>query len=137
MPRYPYTILPTKDDKKVYKPLIDVILNYRKTHKITSPIKALIDSGADVCFCADFIGIWLGIQLTKIKQEVWFTAANNEKFPTKPASLMLHVANKNYPVTFYFSNTLSKNFPIILGQIGFFDKNVITFNLKEGFINVE
>jgi len=45
----------------VYKPWVSVSLRYGKTHKVTpAAIVALIDSGADVCFCSKDIGIWLG-----------------------------------------------------------------------------
>jgi hypothetical protein len=65
--KIPYTILPSKSLKQIYKPLINIVLNYKKTHKVTLPVKALIDSGADVCFCSDMIAAWLGIRLDKIK----------------------------------------------------------------------
>ena len=54
MAKYPYYV-PTKN---VYKPWIRVNLGYKKTHKITpAAVHALIDSGADVCFCSTDIGI--------------------------------------------------------------------------------
>ena len=78
MPKFPYIVIPGKDND-VYKPWISVNLNYLKTHKITPPIWALIDSGADNCLCSMEIGFWLGIKFKKQPQKV-FTAANGQQF---------------------------------------------------------
>ena len=130
MAKYPYTILPSPDTGKVYKPLIPVHISNLKTHKTTSvAINALVDSGADVCFCALNIGIWLGINF-KNKKPSKFTAANNQTFNTYKESIKLHVCGKSYNCTFYFSDELIKMAPIILGQLGFFDHFKISFDLK-------
>ena len=136
MANYPYTILPNKEVGKVFKPLIFVRVGNKKSHKITpTPISALIDSGADVCFCADFIGMWLGIKLNKSKP-FYFKAADNKKFITYREAVILHVANKSYEVLFYFSDTLPREAPIILGQIGFFDKFRVTLDLPHATIEI-
>ncbi len=132
----PYIALPSKVGP-VYKPLIKVRLNYAKTHKITLPVTALIDSGADVCFCSDFIAAWLGVQLDKIKEEEEFTAANGKTFKTKPAVIKLIIDNISYDCRFYFTDVLPRHTPIILGQIGFFDRFKITFNAKKEVIQIE
>ena len=137
MAEYPYTILPGKEGKKAYKPLINVSLQYKKTHRVTLPIKALIDSGADVCFCADYIGIWLGVSLIQSRQSTEFTAAKNQKFIATPSLVTLRVAQKTYEAVFYFTSVLPKNIPVILGQSGFFDKNKITFDAPAGIIEIE
>ncbi len=137
MTRYPYFVIPAKGKKdKVYKPIIGVILNNKQNHKVTKKLIALIDSGADVCFCADFIGAWLGIPLYKITEEVEFTTANGGKFMAKPANVNILVGGKNYECKFYFTDTLPPNIPVILGQSGFFDKFRVTFNIPEGCIDV-
>lgn len=129
MAKYPYTVLPFPAGK-VYKPLIPVYLGGLKTHKVTSAaINALVDSGADVCFCAMYIGIWLGINFKK-KKPYKFTAANNQPFQTYKEIVKLHACGKNYNCVFYFSDELIKMAPVILGQIGFFDHFKISFDLK-------
>jgi len=120
MAQYPYSGLPSKFGP-IFKPIIPVQLRYAKTHKITLPTTALIDSGADVCFCADYIGIWLGIAINKIKKVHSFTAANGGQLLTKSTTVTLHVAGKKYDAAFHFCDTLPKQFPLILGQVGFFD----------------
>lgn len=135
MAKYPYKILPSADGQ-VYKPLIPVILGFNKTHKITSSIYTLIDSGSDVCFCSMDIGLWLGIDF-KNKKSVYFTAADNKQFETKKEIVSLYLQGKSYPCAFYFSKDLPPTSPVILGQIGFFDRFKVTFNLKNREITIE
>jgi hypothetical protein len=126
----PYTLLPSIYKGSVRLPLAKVILNYKKTHKITPvPISALIDSGADVCFCNETIGAWLGIKFNKNKEGV-FTTANKTTFKAKPEIVTIHAYNKKYECKFFFTDTLPKHTPIILGQIGFFDHFKITFDYQ-------
>lgn len=126
MPKYPYTLLPS-DLGPIPKPWIKVQLNYRRTHKITLPVIALIDSGADVCFCTKAIGIWLGIPFSS-KHRTTFTAANRTTFKTYKETVVLYACGKRYQCPFFFTEVLPKETPIILGQLGFFDHFRITFN---------
>ncbi len=126
----PYTLLPSIYKGSVRLPLAKVILNYKKTHKITPvPISALIDSGADVCFCNETIGAWLGIKFNKNKEGI-FTTANKTTFKAKPEIITIHSYNKIYECKFFFTDTLPQHTPIILGQIGFFDHFKITFDYQ-------
>ena len=96
MAKYPYYI----PSPNVYKPWIRVSLGYRKTHKVTpAAIVALIDSGADVCFCSKIIGIWLGVQFRN-KEEKTFTAANRSTFTAIKETITLYVAGKDYQCPF-------------------------------------
>ncbi len=135
MPKYPYIILPGKP-RPVYKPDITVVLNYRKTHKVTPPILAMIDSGSDVCFCLKNIGEWLGIQFNKKKKAEVFTAANRSKFKARRENVTLFACGKNYNCPFFFTDVLPPRRPVILGQFGFFDHFKITFNIKDKEIEV-
>lgn len=136
MAKYPYTILPSTDLGKVYKPLIPVYFCNLKSHKITNTaINALVDSGADVCFCAMNIGIWLGINFKKRKPSE-FTAANNQTFKTYKEIVKLVVCGKTYNCPFYFSDELIKIAPVILGQIGFFDRFKVSFDLKNAEMDI-
>ncbi len=128
MAKYPYKVLPFPGGQ-VYKPLVPVILGFKKTHKITTPIYALIDSGADVCFCSIDIGLWLGIDFNN-KKSIYFTAADNKQFETKKEVITLHIEKKIYECPFYFSKELPPTSPVILGQIGFFDHFKVSFDLK-------
>lgn len=126
MRKYPY-YNPSKD---LYKPWITVRLGCNKTHKITSaPIIALIDSGADVCFCSTDIGNSLGVNF-KNKPVKTFITANSSSLVTVSELLTLYVCGKKYECPFYFSKDLPHETPIILGQIGFFDHFKVTFDLE-------
>lgn len=138
MHQIPYTKLPNTSNTDFYLPLAKVRLGYKKTHKITPvPIAALIDSGADVCFCMDYIGLWLGVNLQKIKQNAVFTAANSTKFITKPEILTIYAYGKQYDCEFYFTDVLPKHTPIILGQVGFFNHFKIAFDYQNKLMNIE
>lgn len=126
MRKFPYYI----PQDKVYKSWIPVQIEYKRTHKITSaPITALIDSGADVCFCSKDIADFLGVN-PKNKEKVTFTTANRTSLPTFLEILTLHIGGRNYECSFYVSDKLPFETPIILGQLGFFDHHEITFDLE-------
>lgn len=123
-------------ENKVYKPWITVGIGYRKTHKITiAPITALIDSGADVCFCSKEIADSLGVS-SRNKEKVTFTAANNTPLPTFLEALTLYIGVKNYECSFYISDKLPLETPIILGQLGFFDHHKVSFGLENKEIQI-
>lgn len=128
MSKYPYTALPGIIGN-IYKPWIRVVMDNKNNHKITSPVIALIDSGADVCFCSKDIGIWLGIKF-KDKKIYSFTAANRTTFECIKETVSLLVCERSYNCSFYFTENLPPETPIILGQIGFFDHFRISFDLK-------
>lgn len=132
MRKYPYYI----PENKVYKPWITVGIGYKKTHKITpAPITALIDSGADVCFCSKDISDFLGVS-EKNKEKVVFTTANSSPLPTFLEALTLYVGGKKYDCSFYISDKLPPETPIILGQLGFFDHHKVTFDLENKEIEI-
>jgi hypothetical protein len=132
MRKYPYFI----PAPKVYKPWITVNIGYKKTHKITpAPITALIDSGADVCFCSKDIAKFLGVT-EKGKEKKVFRTANNSPLHTYLETLTLHVGGRSYECSFYISDDLPPETPIILGQLGFFDKHKITFDIENKEIQI-
>lgn len=135
MAKYPYLILPSKKGY-VVKPMVKVRLGYKKTHKIIPiPVPALIDSGSDVCFCSKDIGMWFGINFSR-KEPKEFKAADNQIFPAYEEKVTLNVCDKQYDCYFYFSDTLPKNIPIILGLQGFFDHFHVCFDQKNKEIDI-
>ncbi len=129
MSKHPYILLPP-EDSPVYKPLIYIRLGYKKTHKIIPGLlSALIDSGADSCFCKKYIGEWLGIKFKKSKSFTYI-AVNKTTFSALKETITLYFNDQSYECPFYFADDLPDEFPIILGQKGFFDHFKITFDLK-------
>jgi len=134
---YPYFELPAGPEELIFKPIIPIRLSYRKTHKVTNfTLGALLDTGADVCFCDDNIGAWLGVN-PKGKKKHQFTAANNQIFETYRETITLHVGDMHYQCPFFFSNTLPKNSPLILGTKGFFDHFTVNFDLPKKLITID
>ena len=132
MPKYPYYI----PSKGVFKPWIKISLGYKKTHKIIPvSIVALIDSGADVCFCSKDIGIWLGVNFKK-KDRFEFKTANSSILVAFKGIVTLYACGTDYECPFYFADFLPKETPIILGQSGFFDHFKITFDLPNKQIEI-
>lgn len=114
----------------VYKPWIPVRIGFKKTHHVTpASVIALIDSGADVCFCSQDIADFLGVS-KKGKEKKVFMTANNTPLETFLETLTFYVGGKSYECPFYISDKLPHETPIILGQLGFFDHHKITFDLE-------
>jgi hypothetical protein len=126
---FPYTELPSRK-RITYSPLLNVRLNYKKTHKITHPISALVDSGADICMCSKDIGIWLGIDFRKLKEEIELRGISNCPIKAVKENVNLIVNNKDYLCPFYFSEDYPPNKPLILGQIGFLDHFIVSFDYR-------
>jgi len=130
MSKYPYFIL----SDKVYKPWIPIRLKFK--HKVTTaPIIALVDSGADVCLCSMDIGMWLGINFKK-KTPFPIKGVNGQSMDTFKESCSIYLDNHSIQSPIYFSNSLPKITPIILGQLGFFDHFKVTFDLKNKEIEI-
>lgn len=127
MARYPYLPLPTGSGI-IYKPIIPVRFSNEEANRRTPRIKAIVDSGADVCFCSKNIGLWLGVKLTSKPER--FLAVNNQPFQAFAGKVTMTVWQTTYDCPFYFSDLLPEEFPVILGQNGFFDRFHVCFDLK-------
>lgn len=135
MPKHPYTELPsTILGKTAYKAIVNIRLGYVKTHKITSSIIGLIDSGADVCLCDESIGQWLGIPFAKIKRKQKPLIVNGicGNIKTYREKIKIYYNNKVYLCNFYFGKMPSAT-PLLLGQVGFFEKFKVTFDYPNYF----
>lgn len=111
-------------------------LSYKKTHRaIKFGLGALLDTGADVCFCDDSIGAWLGVNSIN-KKRYSFIAANNQPLDAYREVITVHLDSVQYDCAFYFSTTLPKNFRLILGTKGFFDKFAVNFDLPKKLITI-
>ncbi|HVZ11511.1 MAG TPA: hypothetical protein VG965_00625 [Patescibacteria group bacterium] len=86
-------------------------------------------------FCSLEIASYLG-STKKGKRIRNFTAANGEEFATYKESFALHVGGKKYLCGFNVAEKLPKETPIILGQVGFFDHHVITFDIENKEITI-
>ncbi|OGJ22395.1 MAG: hypothetical protein A2804_00570 [Candidatus Pacebacteria bacterium RIFCSPHIGHO2_01_FULL_46_10] len=132
---YPYFHL----QENIYKPWIEVRLGSPLTHKVLPhPVVALIDSGADVCFCSDALASYLGVASTKknVKKEK-FTAANNQIFTAYKINLRLYACGREYICPFFICSELPHETPIILGQKGFFTNHKILFDFPNKLMEID
>lgn len=124
---YPYF----QPQRGVYLPWIMVRLGTRAAERqLSKPVVALVDSGAEVCFCSREIADYLGIELSKAQAQV-FTTANDGRFTAYRVEMKLYVCRRAYRCQFYISEHLPKQLPIILGQRGFFDHHKVEFNFRK------
>ncbi len=130
MATYPFYKLPAFDKQLILKPLIPIRLGSNHTHRITPvPLLALIDTGADACFCSTAISSWLRINTRKCKKQN-FLSVNNQQFSVKKTHLKIYFNKQKFDTTVYVSNNLPKNYQFILGTKEFLEKFKLTLNYK-------
>src|SRR5688572_16466632 len=95
MAKYHYELIPPAS-KQVYRPLLPIKLANPLTQKSTSPIRALIDSGADVCMCSIEVGWWLGFEFDEIEDDFSIETANGSTSRAIKKVVTLIVEGKHY-----------------------------------------
>lgn len=128
MTTYRYTNIPDQAPR----PYILIGLQYKD---IIFPIDALLDSGSDCCICHMYIGESLGISFAKKKKHMIY-ATNKTPITVFEETITAKIADNIYPCPFYFSENISLENPVILGQRGFFDHFRVTFDLPENVIEL-
>ena len=93
------------------------------------PLLALLDTGADACFCSTNISSWLGINYTKCKKEK-FISINNDNFFVYKTKLTFYFNKEEFTSPIYISDTLPKNFQIVLGTKGFLERYKVILDYK-------
>ncbi|KKU56832.1 hypothetical protein A2576_02290 [Candidatus Amesbacteria bacterium RIFOXYD1_FULL_47_9] len=123
------------DTKFATYPLIPTLLLY-KHQLIKTPIRGLIDSGAQRSYCHMVIGEYLRINFKK-KKPVISTAANGTKFKGFLETINLLVSGRKIETPLIFSSQMNPIFPLVLGQEGFFSHFKICFNKSKDEFTVE
>lgn len=123
------------DTKFATYPLIPTLLLY-KHQLIKTPIRGLIDSGAQHCYCNMIIGEYLRINF-KNKKPVISTAANGTKFKGFLETITLLISGKRLETPLIFSSAMNPNFPLVLGQESFFSNFEICFNKSQNTFSIE
>jgi hypothetical protein len=125
-------------ERGVFLPWIMVRLGNKKAGTaLSKPVVALIDSGAEVCFCSKDIAEYLGIDLSRARAQNFTTASNGTFTAYKVTDLKLYVCKRAYGCEFYVTDSLPPQLPIILGHKGFFDHHKVHFNFKKKEIELE
>lgn len=124
----------TKDPRPAIYPLIPVIFIYR--HQIINyTIKALVDSGAENCYCLKAIGDYLRIDF-RWKKKIVSRAANQTEFTGYLENVFLMVGGKKIETPFIFTDQLDPDFPVVLGQKGFFSSFEVCFQKSQNTFSV-
>lgn len=131
---YPYV----EPQRGVFLPWIMVRLgNKKEGTRLSKPVVALVDSGAEVCFCSKEIADYLGIELRSTRAQDFTTASNGTFSAYKVNDLKLYVCKRAYACEFYVTDSLPPQLPIILGQKGFFDHHKVAFDFKKKEMTLE
>ena len=124
---YQYLDLQGRSDTQASTyPLVYTMLIY-KHQLIKTPIPGLIDSGSQHCYCHMTIGEYLRINF-KNKKSIISTAANGSKFKGFFETITLLINSTRVEVPVIFSPEMNPNFPLVLGQQGFFSNFQVCFN---------
>ncbi len=124
-----------KETSPAIYPLIPVVVIY-KHQIINRSINCLVDSGAESCYCFKPIGDYLKINFKKSKP-VESIAANKTKFIGVMENIHLLVNGKKIETSFIFSDDLNPDFPIVLGQRGFFSEFKICFEKSKNLFSID
>ena len=133
---YQYLDLQGRSDTQASTyPLIYAMLIY-KHQLIKTPIPGLIDSGSQHCYCHLIIGEYLRINF-KNRKPIISTAANGTKFKGFSEEVTLIVSGKRITAPIIFSSEMNPNFPLVLGQEGFFSNFEVCFNKTQNTFSIE
>ena len=135
MPKYNYTQLP--GSRTIYRPYIQIKIENPLNKKQTPPIRALIDSGADICLASQELAIWLGVKFTGKESTVEITTANGTTALASKKKVILHIQNQKFNSFMFFAQKIPPDSAPLLGQLGFFDKFKICFNLQNKKFQIE
>ena len=128
--RYSYKAFPlsyidpvTKLDQ-TWKPVLQVFISH--SGRRSKSLEAIVDTGADHCIFDAGIADGLGIQLRAGEEVVFSGIARGAETTGYLHRVTLTVAAQTYDVPIVFAYGLATTG--ILGQIGFFDHFVVTFD---------
>jgi hypothetical protein len=120
--RFPYRFV---DDTKFPRPYLPVTL--RSQHREMQPLLVLLDSGADFSIFDGELSYLLDLDLTKLEQVTLNGVAGSATGYV--AHIEIGIDDRFFPLPAVFSFDFSpKGFGGIIGQLGFFDHFLITFN---------
>jgi len=129
--RYPYFLAPGQP-RSASVPLIEVI--YKNHSKTTTPILALVDSGAAVSFAPLDVALWLGIRVDR-KKGLDIRGFNNSVTKCYPGITTIHNSGRDINIPIYFGG--GSNLQCIIGQDPFFDSAKVTFERYDNSFSID
>ena len=125
--KYPYTSFvlskPEAGQSFVWRPALTVVLH--ENHRKSAPIRSLVDTGSDRCIFDGQIGESLGLRV-RDGQEYSFGGVVGAVATGYFHKVRMQLGGSSYETTVVFCYELSVGG--ILGQLGFFDHFVATFD---------
>lgn len=129
--RLPYYLAPGQP-RSASIPLVKVV--YKNHSKHTTPLLALVDSGANVSFAPLDLALWLGIKVDR-KKYLDVRGFNNAITRCYPGLTTIEIVGRDIIVPVFFGG--EANLQCILGQDPFFDLAKITFERYENSLSVD
>lgn len=121
------------ESPSVYKPLITVVL--RCQSQKTSKLLVLVDSGADACLFPKGVADQLGIDV-KSGPPIPFTGLGGDRSPFYFHEIEILFGTYSVKSKAGFSMSYHIGVGGILGQQGFFDQFIVTFEHKNRFLEI-
>ncbi len=129
--KYPYFLAPG-EPRIASVPFIKVI--YKKLSKKSTPILALVDSGAAVSFAPLDLALWLGIRVDKNKC-LDIRGFNNSISKCYPGITTIEINGREIVMPIYFGG--GPNLQCIIGQDPFFDLATVMFERYDNSFSID
>ncbi|MBI3577712.1 retroviral-like aspartic protease [Candidatus Gottesmanbacteria bacterium] len=129
--KYPYYLAPGAP-RIASIPLIRVI--YKNQTKRTTPVLALVDSGASVSFAPLDLAVWLGVQIDS-KHALDIRGFNNVVTKCYPGTITIEIDGHDFVLPVYFGGR--SDMQCIIGQDPFFDMAKIVFERYDDSFSIE
>ena len=129
--KHPYYLAPGHP-RIASVPLARVI--YKHQTKRTTPVLALVDSGASVSFAPLDLAAWLGIRVDR-KKGLDIRGFNNVVTKCYPGTITIEIDGYDFVLPVYFGGR--SDMQCIIGQDPFFDMTKIVFERYEDSFSIE
>lgn len=129
--KHPYYLAPGHP-RMASVPFVRAI--YKHQAKSTTPILALVDSGASVSFAPLDLAVWLGIKIDS-KNGLDIRGFNNVVTKCYPGTVTIEIDGDDFVLPVYFGGR--SDMQCIIGQDPFFDKAKIVFERYEDSFSIE
>lgn len=129
--KFPYFLAPGQP-RNASVPLIQIV--YKNQLKKTTPILALVDSGASVSFAPIDFALWLGIKVDT-KKSLELRGFNNQTTTCYPGLTTIEINGKDIKLPIYFGG--GTDMQCILGQDPFFDLAKVLFERFDNSFSID
>ena len=129
--RLPYFLAPGQP-RTASIPYVKIV--YKNGSQRTTPLLALVDSGAQVSFAPLDVALWLGIRVDK-KHPLELRGFNNAPTTCYPGPTTIEIDGREFDISIYYGG--AAGLQCILGQDPFFDFAKITFERYNNTFSID